>query len=901
MALADVSLIPSSSFWAKLTYDEAQTRVIDWHSLIAHSADVAASAHVLLERTVLRRRFASLLGRPGLDATAIQRLCVWVALHDMGKVNLGFQRRAARPWERGGHVGPLVNLLDGEGFACFEAWLDLLDIERLQSWLSPRDQQSDETLCAMLLATLAHHGRPVAIDGSSIKPHLWEPELAETKAPFDGMRALFDAITTWFPLAFEPASPTLPDLDPWAIHAFNGLVTLADWLGSDRQTFRFDRGTAERDPLGYFTETLERARVRQAAMGLVVDKARQSLGADTPTLRTFSPRFDARPMQRVCEQLELDPRGSVVVLESDTGSGKTEAALIHFLRLFHAGLVDGLYFALPTRTAATQLHTRLVAAIAQAFEEGEHRPAVTLAVPGYLRVDAAEGERFGRFEVRWDDASRNPRYWAAESAKRYLAGAIVVGTIDQALLSALNVNHSHMRATALLRSLLVIDEVHASDHYMTQLTRALLRHHCKQAGGHALLMSATLGASAQSRLLKAVSVQDAELEPLKACVARHYPIVSCAVPGERLVSTPCQPSAYVKRIERVLMPWMEDEHLEALVDRAVDQALQGARVLILRNTVKGCVMTQRALEARVGDRLELLMRTSQGVAVAHHSRFARADRLRLDALIESCLGKRSVRQGLVIVATQTVQQSLDLDADVMWTDLCPMDVLLQRAGRLHRHPERVRPQAQFEQPRLYVLTPESRSMAEFISPRHGGARGPHGLGTVYEDLRVLEATWQELEHHQELVIPTMNRQLVEQTTHPERLEAVAHEALGELGASHQTYLHGQLFADSAVAQLALLDRTRRFQDCIFPSSSDERIATRLGEQDRQVNFEPSLPSPLGAGAIATLALPAHLCRGLEGELEPAQVEVTPAGFTFLLGHLAYAYDRLGVRHHVTDT
>ncbi|MDB4914145.1 MAG: CRISPR-associated helicase/endonuclease Cas3, partial [Gemmatimonadetes bacterium] len=190
--------------------------------------------------------------------------------------------------------------------------------------------------------------------------------------------------------------------------------------------------------------------------------------------------------------LPRDEESSITILESETGSGKTEAALARFVTLFSAGKVDGLYFALPTRTAATQMHKRVFDATAMAFTEP---PPVILAVPGYLRVDDTEGRRheLARFDVLWPDAERfRYRGWAAEGPKRYLAGCIVVGTVDQVLLSSLRVGHAHMRATSLMRMLLVVDEVHASDAYMTRILEDVLARH-RRAGGHALLLSATLG------------------------------------------------------------------------------------------------------------------------------------------------------------------------------------------------------------------------------------------------------------------------------------------------------------------------------------------------------------------------------------------------------------------------
>jgi len=183
-------------------------------------------------------------------------------------------------------------------------------------------------------------------------------------------------------------------------------------------------------------------------------------------------------------------------MEAETGSGKTEAALWRFLDLFEAGAVDGMYFALPTHVAATQAFARILRFADAAF--GADRPAIVLAVPGQVQADGARGHKLPDFAFAWDDdpndAVRQSR-WAAAHPKRFLGAQIAVGTLDQALLGTIRTRHAHMRGTMLLRQLLVVDEVHASDRYMETLLSGLLRGHL-QAGGHALLLSATLGRKA---------------------------------------------------------------------------------------------------------------------------------------------------------------------------------------------------------------------------------------------------------------------------------------------------------------------------------------------------------------------------------------------------------------------
>ena len=189
-----------------------------------------------------------------------------------------------------------------------------------------------------------------------------------------------------------------------------------------------------------------------------------------------------RASQSALVELSLDEH--LVVLEAPTGTGKTEAALIWASRLVEAGLVDGLYFAVPTRSAATELHARIGRLMTASHPK--LRGKVVRAIPGMLDVD----------DVRPDYPAES---WAVAAPKRVFAAPVAVGTIDQALLSAVRTKHAWMRAAMLMRHLLVVDEVHASDPYMASLTQALVSRHLK-LGGYALAMSATLGETALAGL-----------------------------------------------------------------------------------------------------------------------------------------------------------------------------------------------------------------------------------------------------------------------------------------------------------------------------------------------------------------------------------------------------------------
>lgn len=546
-----------------------------------------------------------------------------------------------------------------------------------------------------------------------------------------------------------------------------------------------------------------------------------------------------------------------------------------------------------TRTSAVQIFDRVREAVERVF--GSAAPPVVLAVPGYLRVDNKTGKRLAPFECLWgDDSEGRYRYraWAAEQPKRYFAGAIAVGTVDQVLLSGLAVRHSHMRAVCLLRHLIVVDEVHASDAYMTSLLRSVLSRHC-EAGGHALLMSATLGSSATARL--SFPRVESSQPSLEEALSVPYPLVrrysqddGAVTPMERISSA----DSRGKRIEIDLRPCADSP--EVIVGHAIAAAKEGAKVIILRNTVADALATQEALEDDSAARGVTFQ--CSGVSTPHHSRYACEDRKRLDAAIEAVFGKNREKGGCVAVATQTVQQSLDLDADLMLTDICPMDVLLQRAGRLHRHSQRSvseRPE-RFRKPLLVVLVPEKRDLECWISGKDGFGHGPHGLGTVYDDLRILEATWRLLENNSHLQIPQMNRFLVEHATHPQVLQQIV-EDLGGRWQEHANSAFVRRIAERQAAHLNLADWSMNFGGYSFPDDRENSIATRLGASDLLVRFKEPVSSPFGEH-IGMLTIPHFQAPdNVPDDGQAENIREEGGRVEFYYGDRNYVYDRLGLR------
>jgi CRISPR-associated endonuclease/helicase Cas3 len=682
-------------------------------------------------------RLARLAGVNALPGPTVRALIRAAFLHDLGKCNWGFQAKAyPEDFRRdegipiAGHIREIAPLL-WQGSRLQQATIKAAPA--LAQYLTKGTPER-----TLLLAAASHHGDPL-MEGELEQPKfrdrgdLWSARRGYD--PIVAVAGLAEDLDRWFPpdsgvkLGFIHHCPAL-------VHGFAGLVSLADWIASNPAEgfFPYDGDDDDRGTLAQ-----QRATSVLRNMRIDVAEARVDLIRRAPTFaEVFG--FGPNPTQERTAAIDLGP---VVVVESETGSGKTEAALWRFATLFAEGAVDSLVFALPTRIAATQIASRVNKFIGTLFPNPDHRPNTILAVPGYVRADGEDAkELLPHFRVLWpdspDDAAAHRR-WAAENPKRYLAAAAAIGTIDQVLLSGIATRHAHLRGAALLRALLVVDEVHASDAYMTALLRGVLHRHIS-AGGHAVLLSATLGGTAREELVRTGQRRRPLRHSADALIEVPYPAVS-DVGGSRKV----EPCLSEKRVEAILAPWLDMP--EQIGGAALAAAREGARVLIIRNTVAGTVAVQRAVEAMVQRDDNVLFRAN-GVIAPHHGRFATEDRRILDAAVEKSFGRGVERpNGLVLVGTQTLEQSLDIDADLLLTDLAPIDVLLQRLGRLHRHAERRRAPG-FTACRSFVMTPGTRDLTGFLKPRRGVSR--HGLGSIYENLAAVEAAWRLLDERRTL-------------------------------------------------------------------------------------------------------------------------------------------------------
>ncbi len=255
--------------------------------------------------------------------------------------------------------------------------------------------------------------------------------------------------------------------------------------------------------------------------------------------------------------------------------------------------------------------------------------------------------------------------------KKALLAELGIGTIDQALLGILPSRHQSLRLLGLMHKVLLVDEVHACDAYMRPLLCNLLHAHA-MAGGSAILLSATLPQSQRQELLDAFTVWP-ETNHARHCSPTAYPLLTHLKDGKP-VEFPLDTRPAVRR--HVHVDFVDS--LQAIEQRLTDSFHSGQCVCWIRNTVADAREAYSQLKAQHPDwNIDLF-----------HARYTLADRLTIEQRVLARFGKKSKneqRKGQILIATQVVEQSLDLDFDHFITDLAPIDLVIQRAGRLHRH------------------------------------------------------------------------------------------------------------------------------------------------------------------------------------------------------------------------
>ncbi len=477
-----------------------------------------------------------------------------------------------------------------------------------------------------------------------------------------------------------------------------GLTTVADWIGS---------GSLFEDPEVDWQPKIEQA---LDLAGFIQPQLKPDL--------SFSDVFEFTAKDAQIKLIAAANQPGVYVLEAPMGLGKTEAALYAAYQLLEKKLATGIYFALPTQLTSDKIHERVNAFLTRILDDGSpHKQALLVHGNAWLK----------QFEMGEEG---NPGgAWFAQG-KRGILAPFAVGTIDQALMAVMNVKHGFVRAFGLAGKVVVLDEVHSYDSFtgtiLDALVKALRQLHCT-----VIILTATLTRERRAKLLGFTPQANA------------YPLITAQPNVGKPEELP------VEVIPDVLVAIAHHQENSA-IEEALRRAEEGQQVLWIENTIKEAQALYKNLAGR-----------ASGIGVdcgLLHSRFIKLDRATNETTWVTHFGtdgaKTRAQQGRILVGTQVLEQSLDIDADFLVTRIAPTDMLLQRMGRLWRHAKTCRPQTARRE--TWILSPDLATAT--ISPENEfGATAK--VYAPYVLCRSLDV-WQDIT---QVALPGQIRELIEAT------------------------------------------------------------------------------------------------------------------------------------------
>jgi CRISPR-associated endonuclease/helicase Cas3 len=679
---------------------------------------VAAAGWVLLCRdALLRARLARLLGLSEKETVAL--VVALLALHDLGKFGGRFQNcrptvadwlgapRTDRPYSvRHDTLG--LRLWDQAVYPALwsEDWIGFQEVCDFQL-------DGDDYFRALMKPIFGHHGRP---------PQLNQLEEAGAELAEENKQAAkayaadaFGLLLPSFPEGWKVSHVEAAERASWTLA---GLAVAADWIGSNEERFPY---CSSRVSLREYWENRAKPQARRAVeeTGLFGASPSEETG-----LQALFPGYTPTPMQACASSLPVSEGPELFVVEDATGSGKTEAATVITHREMARGHADGVYYGLPTMATANAMYDRIAEDYRRLFANPE-AASVVLAHSARdlsetfqrsIQIGAEEDVSGHTYDAEGTDRPGEAQCaaWLADSRKKALLGQVGVGTIDQALLGALPSDHQSLRLLGMGQSVLIVDEVHAYDDYVQELLGRLLEFQGAQ-GGTAILLSATLPQQMRQALVDrfvegarrgGFGIGPVELQEESFPLVTHVSesarndeaeasegadAEGCTgddigeqaaqeIPVNEVGFEDAQIRDGYERTVRV----KPLRSIESVIDRLVEDAKSGQCACWVCNTVPDARSAWEKLRRRFRNEEGL----SEEKVELFHARFAQADRDRIEQAVLRRYGKKSGpadRRGRVLVATQVIEQSLDVDFDDMVSDQAPVDLILQRVGRERRH------------------------------------------------------------------------------------------------------------------------------------------------------------------------------------------------------------------------
>lgn len=642
----------------------------DWLPFWMHSFDTAGIMEKLAQKRLPESISDYLCAECGGREKLFSTLKFCALVHDIGKVTVVFQSR----------------IRDAVEFSPFAEYVDLPksgSFERISE--TPHALASEAILlkfgCLRGIASIAgaHHGKPTALTAdvcNQIEGGYKNPDNFYGR----GMKykSLFDSLwKEWLDYSLESAGfsdlSALPDISVPAQVVISGMLITADWIASNTTYFPL----ISADEQGQFSDYPERT---EAAWNKIhftdIWNSTARFGLDD---EAFKERFGflPNPTQADIISTATDAESSgIYIIEAPMGLGKTEAALALSEILAARAGAGGMFFGMPTQATSNGIFPRLEKWAGGLAEDEQTLLAIKLA-HGNAALNEDYRELFtGHSNLNIESDSGLIVHDWFSGRKQTLLSDFVIGTVDQLLMAALKQKPVMLKHFGLSGKVVVVDECHAYDAYMSKYLDMAIQ----WLGIYkvpVIILSATLPAKRRAELVEAYVGRGLKCidDAWKSSLA--YPLLTYTeknfVKQKALSFSGEQKEISVKTIYR-----------DEVTARAGYAAERGGCVGVIVNTVR------KAQEIAA----ELQSAFPKAEVIIMHAQFIMTDRAKREEQILKRVGKHSTpesRHGLIIVGTQVLEQSLDLDFDLMITELCPMDLLLQRTGRLHRH-NRVRPQ-----------------------------------------------------------------------------------------------------------------------------------------------------------------------------------------------------------------
>lgn len=635
----DIS-IPARTVWAKSAEPKG-------YSLLCHLLDVAAVSELLLEREPQKTISWAAQGLGLKVEDAIRWIAALAGLHDFGKAIPGFQNK----WREGKEADEKAGLTFNPN--CLKVKNHDNAVGVLKHFLSEKLASKQQT--ATIIGILgAHHGS----FSHECKLPKFEGEIWQKTR-----KEIFECYWNTLDPKNSPLDVTisLPVIE-WLA----GLVSVSDWIASTRKWFPPEEGERSKSLSGHFQKSKKLAEKALSEINWprwhILQQEELPLDIQLGLVLGNKNKFIPRPLQSAGIDLLKNAHGpSLLLIEAPMGEGKTELAYLAYLHLQALNHHRGLYVALPTQATSNAIFDRMITFL-RSFTK-ENSLDIQLVHAGTLLNEKVQALREGDF-----DATINSSVWFSQR-KKGLLSPYGVGTIDQVLLSILHTKHHFVRLWGLTNRVIVLDEVHAYDTYTSGLITALIswlqEMHCS-----VILMSATLPDQKRQEFINAWG-NDKETTSLE-----NYPRLTLVTE-----STVLSRSVSCRSMSPIQICGI-DEDIQSILNVVVEKLRFGGCGAVILNTIQRAQDLYCLLKEHYRDSMDLML---------FHSRFPANEREEKEKSLLKKFGRNGDHRPFcsLVIATQVIEQSLDVDFDFMVSDLAPIDLLLQRAGRIHRH-ERTR-------------------------------------------------------------------------------------------------------------------------------------------------------------------------------------------------------------------